>query len=35
MKFINTENYESMSEAASEILVNCLSKKPDTFHADF
>lgn len=29
MKFITTETYEAMSEAASEVLVNCLSKKPD------
>lgn len=29
MKFINTDNYEAMSEAASEVLVNCLVRKPD------
>lgn len=29
MKFINTETYEAMSEAASEILVDCLLRKPD------
>lgn len=29
MKFIITESYESMSEAASEVLVNCLTQKPD------
>lgn len=29
MKFVKTDHYEAMSEAASEVLVNCLVQKPD------
>jgi len=29
MEILNTENYEAMSQAASEVLLTCLLRKPD------